>query len=86
MPWVRGRNFQKGSRGNLGEVEVAPYVLQYGGNMTVKIHENQPLLCVDFVFFGHFEPFWAQKHQKTKKQHVELASIVASYHPLPLPV
>ena len=22
MPWVRGRNFQKGSRGNLGEVEV----------------------------------------------------------------
>ena len=44
MPWVRGRNFQKGSRGNLGEVEVAPYVLQYGGNMTVKIHENQPLL------------------------------------------
>ena len=44
MPWVRGRNFQKGSRGNLGEVEVAPYVLQYGGNMTVKIHENQPFL------------------------------------------
>ena len=40
---------------------------------------------VDFVFFGHFEPFWAQKHQKTKKkQHVELASIVASYHPLRL--
>jgi hypothetical protein len=22
MPWVRARNFQKGSRGNLGEVEV----------------------------------------------------------------
>ena len=25
---------------------------------------------VDFVFFGHFEPFWAQKHQKTKKNNM----------------
>ena len=28
MPWVRARKFKKGSRGNLGEIEVAQYMVQ----------------------------------------------------------
>jgi hypothetical protein len=38
MPWVRARNFQKGSRGNLGELEVAQV---YGAIGAAGVAANQ---------------------------------------------
>ena len=48
MPWVRARNFQKGSRGNLGELEVAQVFFQIGAMNWMQTTENCKIYIVDF--------------------------------------
>ena len=48
MPWVRARNFQKGSRGNLGELEVAQVFFQIGAMNWMQTTENGKIYIVDF--------------------------------------
>ena len=67
MPWVRARNFQKGSRGNLGELEVAQV---YGAIGAAGVAANQ-MKTATFISLIFWLVIFDKKTQKTdKSQHV----------------
>jgi hypothetical protein len=64
MPWVRARNFQKGSRGNLGELEVAQV---YGAIGAAGVAANQMKTATFISLIFWFLVIFDQKHKKLIK-------------------